>query len=323
MIIKPLKPTLELLQTEALNRRLSLHHPEKEKVMIQARNLRAGYNGENAIQYPLNFLPQEKYLIFFTLRLDDSQGNFQIDTLLLSTSFILIIEVKNIRGNMFFDDLGQAYRTVGESSQGFINPVDQVKLQHLRLQRWLKQFDFPKLPIEKIAVFASPDTVLKNLTNSKELPKIVMHKEKIFEKVEELSRKYPRESLTEDQLTDLAFQILINHEEKPSDAMNKYNIKEENLVKGVICPICFAVPMRRKAGKWLCVACGSVDRDAHRTAFADYALLINKYINNREAKKFLHLESSNITKHLIQNERWEQFGVNSGRRYKIDLDTLI
>ncbi|WP_198042581.1 hypothetical protein [Oceanobacillus sp. AG] len=81
MIIKPLTPPLELLQIEALNERLPSHHKEKGNVEQQAKNLRAGYHGEHALQYNLGFLPYEQYLIFQQLRLNKCTVNLQMPKL--------------------------------------------------------------------------------------------------------------------------------------------------------------------------------------------------------------------------------------------------
>ncbi|WP_367888742.1 nuclease-related domain-containing protein [Alteribacillus bidgolensis] len=54
----------------------------------------AGYKGEQSIDYPLTFLPSNKFYIRHGLRLFDGSHYFQIDTLILSWDFFLILEVK-------------------------------------------------------------------------------------------------------------------------------------------------------------------------------------------------------------------------------------
>lgn len=324
MIIKPLKPTLELLQIEALNMRLPQKHIRKEEVSLKSRNLRAGYNGELSLQFPLSFLPENKYFIFHNLRMKDPQGAFQIDILLISAHFLLIIEVKNIWKHVIFDEMGQAYRIIDdEIEQGFTNPVNQVKLQHLRLRHWLKKHPFPSLPIEKVVVYSNPGTILKNLTKRNELPKIVMHKDKLLDKIDEFSHRHTHAGLSEEQRLELSHQLLSAHTEKKVDILSEYHVTYEQLIKGVICPDCFNAPMHRKGGKWLCSNCGSTSKTAHKTALAHYALLFNNYINNRQAREFLQLESSNVTKQLLQKEKLKHFGTKSGRKYVLDVEVLI
>ncbi|MCM3740077.1 NERD domain-containing protein [Oceanobacillus luteolus] len=318
LIIKPLKPPIELLQHEALNERVPQNHPQKEIIDSRARNIRAGYNGEQDLQYMLNFLPPEKYLIFQYLRIKDNQSYFQIDILLLSAQYLLIIEVKNIRDHVIFDEMGQVIRKEVDKEQAFTNPVFQVKLQHLRLLRWLRQYDFPSLPIEKIVVYSNSNTILKNHTNNNELPKMVMHKDKLLDKIEEFEKMYPVARLSGDQLMEISNRLLAAHSEKKEDLLAKYKISYGELIKGVICPECLQAPMIRKGGKWLCYYCRAASKKAHRRALAEYGLLVNEYIKNREAREFLQLESRHIVKQLLQKEKLESYGIKSGLEYKLE-----
>ncbi|MHA6250676.1 nuclease-related domain-containing protein [Oceanobacillus sp. CAU 1775] len=323
MIIKPLKPTHELLQIEALDKRLSPHHILKEEISLKARNLRAGYNGERALQFPLSFLPEDDFLIFHHLRLPDKQGFFQIDTLLLSTNYILIIEVKNIRDTITFDDMGQTFREEHDVIQGFSNPVDQVNLQHLRLLRWLKKLKLPPIPIEKIVTYTNPTTFLKNLTKKDDLPKVVMHKEKILDKINEISNMHQEKRVSDDELLKLAYQLILEHTEAKFDVFKKYGIRKDEIIKGVACEECSFIPMSRAFGKWFCSGCQSTSKNAHQAALLDYALLVNEYISNQEVKEFLQLKSRDVTKRLLLKENFQQFGERSGRKYHINIDKYI
>ena len=54
----------------------------------------AGYKGELAIEYPLSFLPETEYRILHDIRLFDQKHYFQIDTLIVSACFLLVLEIK-------------------------------------------------------------------------------------------------------------------------------------------------------------------------------------------------------------------------------------
>jgi hypothetical protein len=164
---------------EALNERLPLHHPQKDAIDLRSRNIRAGYNGERSLQFPLSFLPEEEYWILHQLRLPDANGAFQMDLLLLSARYLLIAEVKNVRSQVVFDEMGQTIRIDEGKEEAFTNPVQQVKLQHRRLLEWMRKSDFPAVPIEKIVVYTNSSTVLKNQTNQKELSRLVIRKDRL------------------------------------------------------------------------------------------------------------------------------------------------
>lgn len=111
MFVLPVKPRdnpTHLLRMEALSRRLILNHKHKQVVDHLARSLRAGYNGEKSLDFTLGFLPKDQFHILHNVRIKDEHGYFQIDTLIASPHFALIIEVKNIYGSIIFDNMDQA-----------------------------------------------------------------------------------------------------------------------------------------------------------------------------------------------------------------------
>nr|WP_090240083.1 nuclease-related domain-containing protein [Lentibacillus halodurans] len=59
------------------------------------------------MKYQLQFLPEDDFFIFHYVRLLDQYGHFQMDFLLLSRCFHLIMEVKNIHYNMHFGIWGR------------------------------------------------------------------------------------------------------------------------------------------------------------------------------------------------------------------------
>lgn len=318
LIIKPRDNPTHLLQIEALNRRIPRYHRKKELIRKQAIKLRTGYNGEKSLDFTLSFLPSDTFRILHYLRIQDMNGHFQIDTLILSPYFVLIIEVKNIYGTMTFDGMGQAIRTKSDGNEeGFNNPVEQVILQEHRLRRWLKNRNIPPFPLEKLVIYSHSNTILKNTTNNKMISDTVIHKEALLSKMEEYSHIHSSQSLTGIEISELSSQLVAAHTPEKIDVMKKYEVKESELLRGVICPNCGAIPMLRKAGKWECRSCRCVIKTAHLKAFEDYRLLIGNTINNRQARDFLGLDSIHITKKILMAEKFQYFGQTSARTYNL------
>ncbi|MDQ7861687.1 nuclease-related domain-containing protein [Peribacillus frigoritolerans] len=62
---------------------------------------------------------RKSYYIFHDLRLQDQSRFFQLDTLLISKKYALIIEVKNIAGAIYFDPhFNQLIRTIEGKRNG-------------------------------------------------------------------------------------------------------------------------------------------------------------------------------------------------------------
>ena len=51
--------------------------------------------GEQQVDYPLRFLEDNRNIILHNVRIADANGYFQIDTLILTEKYLLILEVKN------------------------------------------------------------------------------------------------------------------------------------------------------------------------------------------------------------------------------------
>ncbi|WP_421381248.1 nuclease-related domain-containing protein [Bacillus salacetis] len=91
MIITPRIVHVELLQLEALDGRLLETHVAKELIRDELGRRMAGYKGEVNLNYPLSFLSPEDFLILHHIRLFDGTHYFQIDTLIITVKFILIV----------------------------------------------------------------------------------------------------------------------------------------------------------------------------------------------------------------------------------------
>ncbi|WP_353957948.1 nuclease-related domain-containing protein [Peribacillus sp. ACCC06369] len=75
-------------------RRLPPGHAKQPAIIADIKKIKAGYNGEYRVFQSLIALPEKEYLLFHDLRLIGSPFPFQIDILILTSSFLLILEVK-------------------------------------------------------------------------------------------------------------------------------------------------------------------------------------------------------------------------------------
>jgi hypothetical protein len=109
----------------------------------------AGYKGECSIDFPLSFLEPKSYFTFDDLRMQDQSRFFQLDTLLISKKFALIIEVKNMEGSLYFDPhFNQLTRMIEGKETAFPDPkIMQGSRQESQLTNWFLKNGFPSLPI--------------------------------------------------------------------------------------------------------------------------------------------------------------------------------
>lgn len=324
MIVKKRGTPMELYRLEALDRRLHPQHRMKEKVLADLIKKRAGIRGEREVDYPLKFLSEQDHLILHNLRLPDQNGFFQIDTLILSEMYILILEVKNWYGTIIFGENGQVTR-VGDDGieEGFPNPIPQAKLQQHRLQNWLHSYGISNFPVDFYVVISFPSTIIKSESSKFPIPVRVIHNSQLFFEIQKMDRNYQVSIVKMNQLMELAQQLKKAHTSSLGNIMDKYGIATEELIRGVFCPNCSAVPMIRDRRKWLCNKCNYSLIDAHLFALNDYQLLIGKRITNRGARDFLEIASPDVAKKLLQREGFSAIGKTSSRYYQLKWINLM
>ncbi|MGG3940255.1 nuclease-related domain-containing protein [Peribacillus psychrosaccharolyticus] len=100
MFIKPIKPPLSIQVLEALVRRLSPKHPRIDEIKEELRITKAGYRGEQSLDYFLGALSSKKYTIFHDLRLPYTPNTepyyFQIDILLVCSTHLLMFRSQKL-----------------------------------------------------------------------------------------------------------------------------------------------------------------------------------------------------------------------------------
>ncbi|WP_187443736.1 nuclease-related domain-containing protein [Rossellomorea aquimaris] len=304
MICKELKIPINIDKSQALLWRLPLNH---QKIPIVAQDLKkrkAGLNGESAVYYHLSFLNDKKYKIFHDVRLPLFSNYFQIDFLILTPSYILLIEVKNISGIVTIDPfIRQLTRTYKGITEGFSDPISQVQRQKLLLQKWFSVQKLKHPPIKHLVVFSNPSTIL-NFTESPPADspyRNIIHSQNIIDKIKDLNETYVKEAMTDKELTKMKKTILKKHEESELDFMEAHSLTQSDIVTGVRCENCHHIPMIRVSGTWSCIKCDSSSKYAHLQAVRDYFLLLSDHITNRELRRFLHLDSRNTAYKMLKS----------------------
>ncbi|UII56440.1 NERD domain-containing protein [Cytobacillus spongiae] len=293
---KERKVPVRILQLQALLRRLPASHSKRAEIEANLAKQLAGFKGEKSIDYYLTYLPSHSYTILHDLRLKDNVHFFQIDTLIISSKFILIIEVKNISGTLFFDkSFNQLVRTIHQKEEGFPDPTIQVNRQHQHLMNWLAKHNFSKIPVCWLIVISNPSTIIKSDSNIQS----ICHAAAIEDKVATLEKNHPRDALVISEIRKLTRILQKNNLPISYDILQKFELSFFDLIRGVQCPTCMYIPMNRIHGCWHCPNCSSLSKSAHIDALQDYALIVSKTIKNKDASTFLQLTSRHTAKRLL------------------------
>ena len=319
MIIKKREIPLSILKLQALLRRLPKTHPKVPLLQENLAKRQSGYNGEKALDYPLSFLSEKDYYILHDLRLKDSGHYFQMDTLILNSNFLVIVEVKNISGTVYFDPVfHQLIRTKDGEETAFKDPISQLKRQELHLKNWLAKNDLPTLPILSLVVISNEKTIIRTADNYKDATEKVLHADHLPNKLQQFEKMYQVKRLTGKQIKKACRSLKKADEPLQLSYLEQYDITYDELVKGVFCPSCQSHPMIRVYGSWNCPSCGNKDKDAHILALQDYILLVGTTITNRKLRDFLMIHSPNLATRLLQMLNLPSEGSTRDRIYSLN-----
>ncbi|WP_181347249.1 nuclease-related domain-containing protein [Thalassobacillus sp. CUG 92003] len=323
MIVKPLTFPRSIAQIEALLRRLPPTHPMQAPLNENLSRRRTGYLGEQQLKYPLSLLPEEDYLIFHDLRLFDGVHYFQIDTLLLSRRFFLIIEVKNISGTLYFDrDFNQVIRTLDDKKEKFNDPVLQAEQQGFHLNKWLAQQSSANVPIECIVAISSQKAILETPSRQNDTHDKVIHAINLPFAINKLASLHQTEHSTVESLQRISKVLLKAHTPLQRDLLHQSNILKQELTMGVQCERCQHMPMLQQSGKWQCPYCQKTSVEAHLYALQDYTLLLDTSISNVRCQDFLCIQSATVAKKILRACALRSIGANKGRTYYVTYEHL-
>lgn len=316
MIRKPLTIPIPIFQEQALLRRIPHSHEKTPIIKEDLVKRITGYKGEKKIAYYLSFLKKDQFDIFYSLRLINEYA-FQMDVLLLSAKYLLILEVKNISGTLLFDRFSdQLIRLLHEKEHRFSNPIIQAKRQKHQLAYWIDSHKLPFIPIEYLVVNANSSTILKTNHYDKEILERVIHDELIIEKIEKLEAKFKRNIYEKKTIQKLSRLLLKNHQELTLNILDKFEIRKKEILPGVRCSCCGKLYMDRLYGKWVCLKCKNISKDAHREAIIDYLFLFTT-ITNQECRQFLKLSSRVTATNFLNSLPLTIVGTKKGTYYTL------
>ncbi|MGD6959825.1 nuclease-related domain-containing protein [Rossellomorea aquimaris] len=322
MIAKNREIPRRILMNEALIERLTPIHYLLQVIKTDLAKRKAGYRGELQLDYHLQFISKDKnIMILHDLRLEIDGRYFQIDTLLLTSYLVIVLEVKHISGTYTLDSrFDQAIRKLADKEEAFSHPVTQVERQKKQLIRWFTKMKVPSIPIATLVVMTNRSTVL-NTTSQNEKYHNVVRVENVEERILSLLTYYHKEHFPIKQVRKLSNLLVKKHAPLIAFPDEIYGISTGEIITGVQCPECRHLPMLRKYGHWHCLMCSGKSKDAHISALRDYSLLLSQQITNKQVRNFLHLESRKTALNILHSLNLHSTGGTNNKTYHFTLHT--
>ncbi|GEN46642.1 nuclease-related domain-containing protein [Alkalibacillus haloalkaliphilus] len=310
MIILPHSKPPELEQLEALVPRYKRNDQTYQTIQDRLGKELAGYLGERSLQYYIKLLNLKDHFLLFGFRAKGNDSYFQIDLLLITQSFILIIEAKHLKGTLSINESGQLIQENEDEIEVYQNPLIQANIQRSQLSHLLSRLSLDLLPIYTCVTFTHPKSIININKNTTE----IFPSQNLPNYIYKIQSQNQTPLVSTQKANTIAKSLKIRHTPKNNNLINYYGITDHLIKKGVWCTQCKSTIMKRIHGNWHCSKCNHKDKTAHLQALREFAVLYDRqYITNKEARSFLKIQSESTTKRLLS--KFERKGDTKGSEY--------
>ncbi|MET3574651.1 nuclease-related domain-containing protein [Bhargavaea ullalensis] len=271
-----------LLALAVLASRVPKEHESSGRIKEDCANRISGFAGEKRADFFLSEAKlRERPIVLKDVDVPGAGRSVQVDTLVLHPSFVLVAEVKNVTGELYFDnESGQFYRIKGGKREGMRNPEDQLNRAIGALETFLASAGFP-VPVQGAIILASYNGLLQQAPITRPaltVDRLPLHLEKLEAENRPILSAGSLRSI-EQQLSGSSFQ-------KRDNYFRWYGLIWSDLSVGVRCPECHLLGMGRIHGRWICHGCGSPSKEAHLTALQEFRILFGDKITVKQAMWF-------------------------------------
>jgi hypothetical protein len=217
----------------------------KQQIERDIKLLAYGIAGEEAVAYELNnsYLP---IIVLHDLRLEHEGLSAQIDYLIITTKFCLIVECKNLFGNLEVNSRGEFIRELAfnghRKKEGIYSPVTQ-NMRHMEMIKVLrlanKKNPLMRVALEKsfgelhksVIVLANPKTVINLKQAPKEIKDQIIRGDQLIAHIKKLLRENKDLASSEKEMYEMAAFFVGLHKENPVDYTAKYFLGNEEVAE--------------------------------------------------------------------------------------------
>ncbi len=287
---------------------------EHEKYMLVADDIRrseAGDRGEDRLVAKLNELRLSgNFQVFSNVGLVLKDWKVQIDCLIVSDRCCMVIESKNMSGNLYFKE-EEFYKEVDGIETPFPNPYFQLTRNIRFMKEFLRNL-CPTMKVTGVVIITAKSSRIREKPSHFPIFKL----ESMMEKIYQMNSN----GLSE-PVSLVKFEEITSHIEKNLSPYimpplcEYYRISPKDLMRGVECPKCGTLGMLRHSTTWKCPSCGKNDRNAHKVAIREFYLLISSQMTVKDFRHFCLVESPYTASRLLNNFESVEGHGNGRKRY--------
>lgn len=307
------KPTL-LTALPRLIARLPSNYPYIESINLPKRlyQLEAGFSGESKVDHYLQKIyAPELPIILTNVELTLSTNySFQIDTLLITRQTVFILEVKNIKGKLFFkSNPHHLLREIDGEETIMECPITQLNIAKDNLSIWLAQRGI-EVNISGIVVLANNQAIVKEAPSNSPITYI----KRLAIILREINQMPPIYNVQDVQM--IAKLIQANQTSyRVYPLCNYFKIDPNLLKKGQLCSLCNQTLIYRNHKTHYCIKCKLVVANQPEQAIKDWFMLISDSISNEQCRHFLQLKSAHEAYYVLKSLNLDKTGKSVATRY--------
>lgn len=309
MIIKFRKPPASISGYEALMKRLPPGHPQLPSVIEGLNQIRAGAGGERRLDELLEFFsPSYPYVMLQGVSLPEK---CQIDTLIVTQSCVILLEVKNISGLTRYTQQPSGFHKVLPNGEvrGLKSPLVQVENAKLKVERLLGRLGV-RLPVFTAVVVAYPSQLVEGAPDGVN----IWRAEEVLVRLTTMA--LPPAMISVEEMVGLGERLVaLDCEFVPFPLAPRFHIPANDLLTGVFCPACKMQKMKRLERSWVCGMCDHSFKGLDESILDEWFMLVGDTITAKECLRFFELFSEDAAYRLLKRKGYDQKGSRKTRYY--------
>lgn len=288
--------------------RLMHRLPQVEAIGDDHYKIRAGFGGEERVD---EILLRSRFASPVSLIGDLQLADrfCQIDTIVVTEHFLLILEVKNFSGTLSFnEDRFHLEQTTREGNKnGYNSPVTQVWNAREELLAILSQASI-SCPVYGAIVLPYPSTLIDRMPS--EFPVVYGYSLNRF--ISTLPRT--GRTISPDETAQL---LIDQHQPFPKmDFQEVYKYDPRRIKKGVLCGKCGGACQKVSERLLLCRSCKQPVEDGYARALQDWFDFVAPEITNAQCREFLGLKDKHAANYLLKKMDFLSYGASHQTKYR-------
>ncbi|MGL5152425.1 MAG: NERD domain-containing protein, partial [Clostridium sp.] len=208
---------------------------KRDIIKRDINNLKIGLEGERAVSYELknSFIPM---ICLHDIRIENAGYVAQMDYILITKSFIMVLETKKLNGDIVINEAGEFIRRYKTKDgrvykqEGMYSPIAQNE-RHVRiLENYLKGNGIIKnIPIYSAVVIANPKGIINRSKAPKDIKNGIFKYDQITNMINDYLKRCKNDGeIFEGKMIKIANFLMESNSEITYDYNGKYGLTEED-----------------------------------------------------------------------------------------------